>query len=69
MRSCALPAPSPGPEHALEAARTVVAWAHGFITMELAGAFSLGGDIDRAYAFGIERLAAALTQADSTRAR
>ena len=27
-----------GPEHALEAARTVVAWAHGFITMELAGA-------------------------------
>jgi AcrR family transcriptional regulator len=58
-----------GPEHALEAARMVVAWAHGFITMELAGAFRLGGDIDRAYAFGIERLAAALTQADSTRAR
>lgn len=58
-----------GPEHALEAARTVVAWAHGFITMELAGAFRLGGDINRAYAFGIERLAAALTQADSTRAR
>ena len=27
-----------GPDHALEAARTVVAWAHGFVSMELAGA-------------------------------
>jgi AcrR family transcriptional regulator len=46
--------------HALEAARTVVAWAHGFITMELAGAFRLGGDVDRAYAFGADRLATAV---------
>lgn len=52
-----------GPDLALEAARTVVAWAHGFISMELAGAFRLGGDLDRAYAFGIERLGAALVQA------
>jgi AcrR family transcriptional regulator len=49
-----------GPEHALEAARTVVAWAHGFLVMELAGAFRLGGDVDRAYAYGIERLTVAL---------
>jgi AcrR family transcriptional regulator len=49
-----------GPDQALEAARTVVAWAHGFISMELAGAFHLGGDVDLAYAFGIERLGAAL---------
>jgi hypothetical protein len=41
----------------------VVAWAHGFISMELAGAFRLGGDLDRAYAFGIERLGTALVQA------
>lgn len=49
-----------GPDQALEAARTIVAWAHGFISMELAGAFRLGGDVDRAYAFGIERIASAL---------
>lgn len=50
-----------GPDAALDAARTVTAWATGFIGMELAGAFQLGGDIDRAYEFGITRLAAALT--------
>lgn len=49
-----------GPDRALEAARTVTAWAHGFISMELAGAFRLGGDVDEAFAFGIERLAGAL---------
>ena len=30
----------------LEAARTVVAWANGFVSMELAGAFQLGGSVD-----------------------
>jgi AcrR family transcriptional regulator len=43
---------------ALEAARTFVAWAHGFVTMELAGAFRLGGDLDVAYGFGIESILA-----------
>jgi AcrR family transcriptional regulator len=43
-----------GEEAALATARTVVAWAHGFTTMELAGAFRLGGDIDAAYATGID---------------
>lgn len=51
-----------GPDAALDAARTVTAWASGFIGMEVAGAFRLGGDIDRAYEFGITWLAAALTQ-------
>ena len=45
-----------GPSDALEGARTFVAWAHGFVTMELAGAFRLGGDLDAAYAFGIEAI-------------
>ena len=49
-----------GTEHALEGARTVVAWANGFVSMELAGAFRLGGDVDEAFAFGIERLIVAL---------
>jgi AcrR family transcriptional regulator len=49
-----------GEEHALEAARTVVAWAHGFVSIELAGAFRLGGSVDDAFAFGVERLGAAL---------
>jgi AcrR family transcriptional regulator len=45
-----------GDADALEAARTVVAWAHGFVAMELAGAFRLGGDLDAAYAFGIDAI-------------
>ena len=49
-----------GPERALEGARTIVAWANGFVSMELAGAFRLGGDVDEAFAYGIDRLAIAL---------
>ena len=45
-----------GPGHALPAARTIVAWAHGFITMELAGAFRLGGDVEEAWDFGLGRM-------------
>ena len=44
----------------LEAARTVVAWASGFIAMELAEAFKLGGDVDAAWEYGIERLVDAI---------
>ncbi|HEX4471250.1 MAG TPA: TetR-like C-terminal domain-containing protein [Nocardioides sp.] len=49
-----------GPEHELPAARMVVAWANGFVTMELAGAFQLGGDVDEAWEFGLEGLVRAL---------
>jgi AcrR family transcriptional regulator len=51
-----------GREEGLEAARTVTAWAHGFLTMELAGAFRLDGDLDDAFDYGIERLGAAITR-------
>jgi AcrR family transcriptional regulator len=50
-----------GEEHALEAARTLTAWATGFVSMELNGAFQLGGDIDEAWRFGVERIVAAVT--------
>ena len=48
---------------ALEGARTMVAWAHGFVSMELAGAFRLGGDLDAAYIFGIEAILAGISAA------
>ena len=51
-----------GPDEALEAARLVVAWASGFVTMELNGAFQLGGDVDAAWSYGVERIVAAITR-------
>jgi AcrR family transcriptional regulator len=56
-----------GPEHVLEAARTVVAWASGFVSMELAGAFRLGGDVEAAFSYGVERLADAIAAPGSAR--
>ena len=50
-----------GPDHALEAARTLTAWANGFISMELAGGFNLGGDVDSAWEYGLDRMVAAIT--------
>ncbi|QFZ21175.1 TetR/AcrR family transcriptional regulator [Saccharothrix syringae] len=51
-----------GPEEALEAARTITAWAHGFVSMELADAFNLGGDVERAFEYGIARIADSLAK-------
>ncbi|MGO4536260.1 TetR/AcrR family transcriptional regulator [Leifsonia sp. 2MCAF36] len=45
-----------GEASALEAARTLTAWATGFISMELNGRFRLGGDVDRAWEFGLTRI-------------
>jgi AcrR family transcriptional regulator len=50
-----------GPEEALNAARLFTAWGNGFIGMELAGAFNLGGDIEAAFEYGIRHLADALS--------
>ena len=49
-----------GEADALPAARTIVPWLYGFISMELAGTFRLGGDIDQAWAFGLNRLITAI---------
>jgi AcrR family transcriptional regulator len=53
-----------GPRHALPAARTIVAWTNGFITMELAGAFRLGGDVEQAWDFGMGRVLNAIRRRD-----
>lgn len=50
-----------GPDHALEGARLVTSWANGFITMELGGMFGLGGDVERAWRWGLDRIVASLT--------
>ena len=49
-----------GQERALEAARMLVAFTHGFVSIELAGAFRLGGSVESAFDFGVETLVAAL---------
>ncbi len=51
-----------GPDDALEAARTLTAWANGFIGMELSGGFNLAGDLERAWDYGLEHLVAAISK-------
>ena len=62
-----------GERQELEAARTIVAWTRGFIDMELADAFKLGGDVEAAYDYGVARLidaiAAPVSQARPVRRR
>lgn len=50
-----------GPDRALDAARTLTAWAAGFICMELNGIFRLGGSIDQAWEFGAVHVVEAMT--------
>lgn len=45
-----------GAERALEGARLLTAFAHGFASMELSGAFRIGGDIDGAYRFAVDTI-------------
>jgi AcrR family transcriptional regulator len=49
-----------GERDALPAARLLTAWVVGFLTMELSGAFRLGGDLDDAFAYGLARLERAI---------
>jgi len=49
-----------GEARSLPAARVVTAFAYGFTSMEAAGAFRFGGDIDEAYRLGVEVLLAGL---------
>ncbi|GAA3213990.1 TetR/AcrR family transcriptional regulator [Microbacterium terregens] len=49
-----------GEDNALEAARTLTAWAAGFVSMELNGGFNLGGNVEHAWEFGVVRIVAAI---------
>ena len=55
-----------GADHALEAARTLTAWAAGFVSMELNGSFKLGGDVERAWEFGVARIVGAIAATPSS---
>lgn len=50
-----------GPSNALVAARTLTAWANGFIGMELSGGFNLDGSVDEAWEYGLARLVEAIS--------
>lgn len=49
-----------GADRALDAARLVTAWVHGFVSMELSGSFRLAGGVDRAFDYGLAVLAGTL---------
>jgi AcrR family transcriptional regulator len=51
-----------GQEHALEAARTMTAWAVGFISIELNRGFNLGGDVEQAWKFGRTNITESITR-------
>lgn len=54
-----------GPARALAGARVLTAFAFGFTSMESAGAFRFGGDVEEAYQFGVSVLLAGLGEGGS----
>ena len=55
-----------GPEHALDGARLLTAWSTGYLTMELGNRLQMGGDVDAAWEWGLERIVSALERDPSS---
>ncbi|WP_372423173.1 TetR/AcrR family transcriptional regulator [Salinarimonas chemoclinalis] len=54
-----------GAGRALAAARTLTAYLHGFVSIENAGLFRLGGDVDEAFRAGIELILRGIETGDA----
>lgn len=54
-----------GEKSALQAARVLVPFLHGFVSMEIAGAFRLGDGLDAAFAYGVRTVLEGLRGAGS----
>jgi AcrR family transcriptional regulator len=52
-----------GDDQALNAARTLTAWAVGFLSIELNRGFTLGGDVEQAWEFGRTKIIQAISAA------
>lgn len=48
------------PDRILPLSRTITAWLHGFVTMEIVRAFRLGGSIDEAFEDGLDTVLAGI---------